>query len=155
MKHVAFIVLFLALVGSAFAQHPKKAVKAYEAAEEAFLKRDYKKAQQQVLKAVTEDPNYAEAWLLEGEIGMESENDDLAILGYEKALLCDSMLFPPAAINLARLYDKQATVPSLSVTPLAVRLRRQTHASMAAPTSVSSTRRTSSSRALTTTHRYG
>ena len=107
MKHVAFIVLFLALVGSAFAQHPKKAVKAYEAAEEAFLKRDYKKAQQQVLKAVTEDPNYAEAWLLEGEIGMESENDDLAILGYEKALLCDSMLFPPAAITLARLYDKQ------------------------------------------------
>ena len=107
MKRVTFIVLFLALVGTTFAQHPKKAVKAYEAAEEAFLKRDYKKAQQQVLKAVTEDPNYAEAWLLEGEIGMESYNDDLAILGYEKALLCDSMLFPPAAITLARLYDKQ------------------------------------------------
>ena len=107
MKRVTVILLLLALVGSAFAQHPKKAVKAYEAAEEAFLKRDYKKAQQQVLKAVTEDPNYAEAWLLEGEIGMESENDDMAILGYEKALFCDSMLFPPAAINLARLYDKQ------------------------------------------------
>ena len=62
MKCVSFIVFFLALVGTTFAQHPKKAVKAYEAAEEAFLKRDYKKAQQQVLKAVTEDPNYAEAW---------------------------------------------------------------------------------------------
>ena len=107
MKRVTVILLLLALAGTAFAQHPKKAVKAYEAAEEAFLKRDYKKAQQQVLKAVTEDPNYAEAWLLEGEIGMESENDDMAILGYEKALFCDSMLFPPAAINLARLYDKQ------------------------------------------------
>ena len=107
MKRIAFILLLLALASSAFAQHPKKAVKAYEAAEEAFLKRDYKKAQQHVLKAVTEDPNYAEAWLLEGEIGMETKDMDLAVLGYEKALFCDSLLFPPAAITLARLYDRQ------------------------------------------------
>ncbi len=107
MKHIVIIVLFLALVTPAFAQHPKKAVKAYEAAEEAFLKRDYKKAHQQALKAVIEDPNYAEAWLLEGEIGMETQDSDLAILGYEKALASDSMAFPPAAITLARLYDKQ------------------------------------------------
>lgn len=107
MKRVTFILLLLVSVCSAFAQHPKKAVKAYEAAEEAFLKRDYKKAQQQVLKAVTEDPNYAEAWLLEGEIGMETQDYDLAILGYEKSLFCDSLLFPPAAITLARLYDRQ------------------------------------------------
>ena len=72
-----------------------------------FLKHDYKKAHQQVLKAVTEDPNYAEAWLLEGEIGMETQDYDLAILGYEKSLFCDSLLFPPAAISLARLYDRQ------------------------------------------------
>lgn len=107
MKRVAFILLLLVSVCSAFAQHPKKAVKAYEAAEEAFLKQDYKKAHQQVLKAVTEDPNYAEAWLLEGEIGMETQDYDLAILGYEKSLFCDSLLFPPAAISLARLYDRQ------------------------------------------------
>ena len=107
MKRVAFILLFLVSVCSAFAQHPKKAVKAYEAAEEAFLKHDYKKAHQQVLKAVTEDPNYAEAWLLEGEIGMEAQDYDMAILGYEKSLFCDSLLFPPAAISLARLYDRQ------------------------------------------------
>ena len=107
MKRVTFILLLLVSVCSAFAQHPKKAVKAYEAAEEAFLKRDYKKAQQQVLKAVTEDPNYAEAWLLEGEIGMETQDYDLAIFGYEKSLFCDSLLFPPAAITLARLYDRQ------------------------------------------------
>ena len=74
MKRVALILLLLVSVCSAFAQHPKKAVKAYEAAEEAFLKHDYKKAHQQVLKAVTEDPNYAEAWLLEGEIGMEAQD---------------------------------------------------------------------------------
>ena len=90
-----------------FAQHPKKAVKAFETAEQAFMRRDYKKAHQQVLKAIVDDPNYAEAWLLEGEIGLETKDDDLAILGYENALRSDSMVFPPAAITLARLYDKQ------------------------------------------------
>ena len=107
MKRNLLIVLLLLLVSTAFPQHPKKAVKAYKAAEEAFLKRDYKKAQQQVLKAVIEDPNYGEAWLLEGEIGMETEDYDLAVLGYENALASDSMLFPPAAITLARLYDQR------------------------------------------------
>lgn len=102
---VLFVMLTLSL--AVFAQHPKKAVKAFETAEEAFLKRDYKKAQQQVLKAVVEDPNYAEAWLLEGEIGMETKDYDLAILGYENALRSDSMAFPPAAITLARLYDRR------------------------------------------------
>lgn len=67
--------------------------------------RDYRKAHQQVLKAVIEDPNYAEPWLLEGEIGLETKDFDLAILGYENALSADSMVFPPAAITLARLYD--------------------------------------------------
>lgn len=102
------IVLFVlfALVSMGFSQHPKKAVKAYEAAEEAFLKRDYQKAHEQVLKAIVADPNYAEAWLLEGEIGMETKDYDLAMIGYQNALATDSMLFPPAAITLARLYDE-------------------------------------------------
>ena len=103
------ILFLIALASTAFAQHPKKAVKAYEAAEDSFMKRDYKKAYQQVLKAIVEDPNYAEAWLLQGEIGMETQDYDLAMLGYEKALAVDSMVFPPAAITLARLYDKQGS----------------------------------------------
>ena len=68
MKRFCLIwVALLSLVQVCFSQHPKKAVKAYEAAEEAFLKRDYQKAHQQLLKAVVADPNYAEAWLLEGD----------------------------------------------------------------------------------------
>lgn len=109
MKRFATILFFILLASCAFAQHPKKAVKAYEAAEESFMKRDYKKAYQQVLKAIVEDPNYAEAWLLQGEIGMETQDFDLATLGYEKALAADSMAFPPAAITLARLYDRQGS----------------------------------------------
>ena len=107
MKKLLLLLLLASSALVCFAQHPKKAVKAYEEAENAFMKRDYKKAQQQVLKAVVEDPNYAEAWLLEGEIGMETKDYDLAMLGYENALRSDSMAFPPAAITLARLYDRQ------------------------------------------------
>ena len=107
MKRIAIFLLFIALSATAFAQHPKKAVKAYESAEKAFQKRDYQKAHRELLKAVLADPNYAEAWLLEGEIGMEMEDYDLAMLGYENALSTDSLLFPPAAITLARLYDKR------------------------------------------------
>ena len=109
MKRFATIVLLLALASTAFAQHPKKAVRAYQAAEEAFLNRDYQKAHQHALKAVIEDPNYTEAWLLEGEIGMETRDFDLALLGYEKALASDSTLFPPAALTLARLYDSRGS----------------------------------------------
>lgn len=108
MKKIALIVIaLLSVVTMGYSQHPKKAVKAYEAAEEAFFKGDYKSAYQQVLKAVVADPNYAEAWLLEGEIGMETKDYDMAMLGYERALSCDSMCFPPAAISLARVYDSK------------------------------------------------
>ena len=103
-----FLALLL-LPTAMVAQHSKKAEKAYGAAEEAFLKRDYQKAHQQALKAILEDPDYAEAWLLEGEIGMETQDYDMARLGYEKALASDSMAFPPAAITLARLYDRQGS----------------------------------------------
>ena len=105
-KFLAFLLLFVITL-SGFAQHSKKATKAYEAAETAFYLRDYKKAHQQVLKALVEDPNYAEAWLLEGEIGMETKDYELAVLGFEKALSIDSLLFPSAALTLARLYDRR------------------------------------------------
>ncbi len=109
MRRLALFLFILTCTGTLVAQRPKKAVKAYEAAEAAFMKRDYAKAHQQLLKAVVEDPNYAEAWLLEGEIGMETKDYDLALLGYENALASDSMLFPPAAITLSRIYDKRGS----------------------------------------------
>lgn len=105
MKRPLLILTLLLLGSTLFGQHPKKAEKAYSAAMEAYMSRDYKTAHQQLLKAIAADPNYAEAWLMEGEVGMEQKNADLAILGYEKALAIDSMLFPPAALTLSRLYN--------------------------------------------------
>ena len=98
-----FVSLAVAINGLA---QSKKAVKAYEAAQKAFVERDYDRAYKQVQKAVALYADYAEAWLLQGEIGMESRDYDLAQEGYEQALKADSLLFPPAALTLAELYDK-------------------------------------------------
>ena len=108
-RFCAVLLTVFALVSVGFSQHPQKAVKAYNAAEEAYHKGDYEKAHQQLLKAVMTDPNYAEAWLLDGEVGMEMKDHDLALIGYENAMAIDSMLFPPAAIVLARLYDESGS----------------------------------------------
>ena len=105
MKRTLLVIGFSLLVVLGFAQHPKKAVKAYEEAYKAFSVRDYGKALQQLQKALDKDPDYAEAWLLQGEIGMETRDFDLAMEGYERSFRVDSMLFPPAALTLAGLYD--------------------------------------------------
>lgn len=97
----------LLLASTVFGQVPKKAEKAYAAAMDAFMEHDFGNAHKQLLKALAIEPNYAEAWLMEGEVGMEQGNADLAVMGYEKALAIDSMLFPPAAITLSRLYSER------------------------------------------------
>ena len=105
MKKALSVIVFLLIASLCFSQHPKKAVKAYESAYQAFEHGYYEKALQQLQKALEKDSSFAEAWLLQGEIGMETRDLDLAIGGYEHSLKADSMLFPPAALTLAQLYD--------------------------------------------------
>lgn len=107
MKRTLFIIVLLAFQVHGFTQPSKKAVKAYETAYKAFVERDYGKALAQAQKAVDLAPSYAEAWLLQGEIGMETRDFDLAVDGYEHSLKADSLLFPPAALTLAQLYDSR------------------------------------------------
>ena len=85
---------------------PKKAAKAYEAALTSFEGRDYSNALQQLNKALEADPYDARIRLLQGEIGMETRDYELAQAGYESLITLDPQLFPPAAITLARLYDR-------------------------------------------------
>lgn len=89
------------------AQRPKKAEKAFEAARTAFVQHDYEKALRQTKKTLESCPNDPEAWMLQGEIGMETHYAELALQGYEQALASDSMFFPPMALTLARLYDQR------------------------------------------------
>ncbi len=107
MRRSLLILTLLLLSAMLFGQHPKKAEKAYAAAMDAFMEHDFGNAHKELVKALALDPNFAEAWLMEGEVGMEQGNADLAIMGYEKALAIDSMLFPPAAITLSRLYSER------------------------------------------------
>ena len=107
MKRTLLVIGLFLIAVLGFAQHPKKAVKAYEEAYKAFSVRDYEKALQQLHKALEKAPDYAEAWLLQGEIGMETRDYDLAMEGYEQSLRVDSLLFPPAALTLAGLYDRK------------------------------------------------
>lgn len=106
MKRLLLLVILSMNVCLGFSQHPKKAVKAFEAAQKAFVERDYEKVYKQLRKTLALDPSFAEAWLLQGEMGMETRDAALAEEGYERALAIDSLLFPPAALNLAELYDR-------------------------------------------------
>lgn len=107
MKRMLLAIGFSVISMLGFSQHPKKAVKAYEAAQVAFMGRDYQKALQHLQKALEKDSDYAEVWMLQGEIGMETHDYDLAMEGYEQSLKADSLLFPPAALTLAGIYDKR------------------------------------------------
>lgn len=106
MRRLLWVALLFLVVMPGFSQHSKKALKAYNEAQKAFVKRDYQKTFRQLQKTLAADPKFAEAWLLQGELGMETRDAALALEGYENALAIDSMLFPPAALNLAELYDR-------------------------------------------------
>lgn len=107
MKRILLVIVLFSVVFNGFSQHPKKAVKAFEAAQKAFVERDYEQAYLQIRKAVEKDSEYAEAWLLQAEIGMETGDQELALEGYEQSLRIDSTLFPPARSVLARLQKQK------------------------------------------------
>ncbi len=104
---VIFVLSFFVWQGNSFAQHSKKAERAFQEAQEAFYQRDYMSALKQLDKAISVEPDFADAWMMKGEIGMETRQPEMAIVAYERALSIDSMLFPPMAITLSRLYDEK------------------------------------------------
>ena len=88
------------------AQHiSKKAERCYVMAQEAFYARDLSAADTYIDKVLSMAPDYAEAWLMKAEIAAEQHDDSKGIMAFEKALALDSLLFPAAALRLARLYD--------------------------------------------------
>lgn len=99
--------IFVIIPFSAFSQHAKKAEKAFQEAQECFYQQDYDKAIKLLDKAIAVEHDFAEAWMMKGEIAMEAHRHDLAITAYERALSIDSLLFPPMTITLSRLYDEK------------------------------------------------
>lgn len=74
-------------------------------AQETFYARDFSAADRHLDRVLTLAPDYAEAWLMRAEIAAEQHDDIKGIQAFEKALALDSLLFPAAALRLARLYD--------------------------------------------------
>lgn len=107
MRAGAAIVLLIGFTLPAFAQRPQKVEKAYGEAQASFMSRDYGKAQKSLDKVLKACPNDPEAWMLQGEIGMETRDKDLALQAFERSLACDSLFFPPVALTLSKLYDEK------------------------------------------------
>ncbi len=82
----------------------KKAIKAYQEAERNYRSGDYAAAAKFLQKAVSIDPHFIEAWLMQGDVQMETQRPAEAIQSFEQALAIDTLFYPPAAFILARLY---------------------------------------------------
>jgi hypothetical protein len=97
---------FIILTGSLSGQtnnHSKKAVKLYEKGKEAYEARDYVSALSDLRASVAEDPRYAEAYLLMGDIKAESGQLPEAVISYKEASRADSLFYPPVYYIIANI----------------------------------------------------
>lgn len=83
-------------------QAPKKARKAYEKGIKEARKQKWEKAEKELVKAVTEYEEYAEAWYALGQVVEAQERFDEAREAYEKALAADKKFVSPY-MKLARM----------------------------------------------------
>ena len=61
---VIFVLSFFVWQGNSFAQHSKKAERAFQEAKEAFYQRDYMSALKQLDKAISVESDFADAWIM-------------------------------------------------------------------------------------------
>ncbi len=71
-----------------------KATKFYKKAKSFYISHDYSNAEKFLNKAIKNDTNFVEAWLLLGDIYYDTKRTEQAILSYEKAIRIDPDFFP-------------------------------------------------------------
>ncbi|MCK4361418.1 MAG: tetratricopeptide repeat protein, partial [Bacteroidales bacterium] len=71
-----------------------KATRAYKKAKSFYISHDYSNAEKFFSKAIKNDTNFVEAWLLLGDIYSDTKRTEEAILSYEKAIQIDPDFFP-------------------------------------------------------------
>ncbi|MCD4665543.1 MAG: OmpA family protein [Bacteroidales bacterium] len=86
----------------------KKAKKAFEAGEAYFRLSDFPQAEINFLKAIEEDSEFYEAYMLLGELYEQTENDTDAVVVYKKAIEIDPEKFPGVFFYLANIEYKNA-----------------------------------------------
>ncbi len=110
LEKVTLLMLMLLLVVAqpASAQDPStksnKALKAYQKAEAAYFQRDYKLAEDQLIKATKRDDEFIEAWMLMGAIHYDQKTYNQAVVAYTKVLDIDSASIPMVYYMLGDLY---------------------------------------------------
>jgi len=98
--------LFISLNINLFAQQPAKtrADKQFGKAVQLYNRHDFANALRLLDDLLRDEPTYAEAWLLKGDMYNDMEEFPNAISSYKKAIEVDSAFFPPAYYILANLY---------------------------------------------------
>jgi flagellar motor protein MotB len=71
----------------------KKALKLFQSAERSFILGETDVAKKLLLEAINKDPEFAEAWLLLGDVNNELNNLSEAVTAYKKALKIDPSTF--------------------------------------------------------------
>ena len=107
---ILVMALFLTAPVASFAQtyhtKSKKAVKYYKSAKKQYDNKKYPKTYKYLDKALDVDPKFTDALLLKAELSLTLNDDNQAIVNYEKMFAADSMAFPKSAITLSKLYLK-------------------------------------------------
>lgn len=81
-----------------------KADKKFEKAVQLYDYRDFAGALRQLDDLLADEPSYAKAWLLKGDMYKDLKQFPDAAFSYQKAVDLDSVIFPPAYYILANLY---------------------------------------------------
>jgi len=108
MKSIRFALifsLFTVLSVSLFAQTGKtRSEKQFEKAVQLYNRHDFANALRAVDQLIEDDPAFAKAWLLKGDMFNDLKEYDKAVFAYNKAVAIDSTVFPPTYYIMANLY---------------------------------------------------
>ena len=105
--------LFLVLSFPLFAQQPAKtkADRQFDKAVQMYNRRDFASALKQLDDLLADEPKYAQAWLLKGDMFNDLKEYPNAVASYTKAVEIDSAVFPPAYYIMANLYFDMEKYP--------------------------------------------
>lgn len=115
---VGLLLLFAFFPHTIFSQQHvpnKKAMRFFEQAELLLISGKLQEAEQSLLKTLQHDEQYAEAWLMLGEIKLELNQKDEAINAFRKVHAINTEDFPMAYAVLAKLYYERGMYDSAVV----------------------------------------
>jgi outer membrane protein OmpA-like peptidoglycan-associated protein/Tol biopolymer transport system component len=102
---IAFLLFSSAIVAQQFevTTKSKKAKKHFDKAMESYSLKDTEETEYNLLKAIEEDPNFIEAWIMLAENYIDMRRLDKAIESYKKSIVLNPDFYPRNYYNLARI----------------------------------------------------